>query len=45
MNQAQLLNDFQQARHLHQVLWAAGDYLQVAKRLGEVSTAVVEAAR
>lgn len=45
MNQARLLNDFQQARHLHQALWAAGGYSVVAERLGEVSTAVVQAAR
>lgn len=44
MDQPQLLDDFQQARRLHQVLWAAGDYSLVAERLGEVSAAVVEAA-
>jgi cyclopropane fatty-acyl-phospholipid synthase-like methyltransferase len=44
MDQPQLLDDFQQARSLHQVLWAAGDYSLVAERLGEVSAAVVEAA-
>lgn len=32
MDQPQLLDDFQQARRLHQVRWAADDYSLVAER-------------
>ena len=38
------LRDYEQARRMHEALWADGDYTRVAELLTGVSTAVVEAA-
>ena len=38
------LRDYEQARRMHEALWADGDYTRVAELLTGVSAAVVEAA-
>ena len=44
MGEAEFLRDFEQARRMHEALWAEGDYTRVAELLTGVSAAVVEGA-
>ena len=44
MGEPDFVHDFEQARRLHNALWAAGDYTKVAEQLTGVSAAVLNAA-
>ena len=44
MGEPDFVHEFEQARRLHNALWAAGDYTKVAEQLTGVSAAVLNAA-